>query len=129
MIGEGVTDDKEAIVRAQFEAFRDRRREDSEALLAADFTFTSPYDNAISRDAFFERCWPNGDRFEDLRIERVATDANGAYITYLVTTDTGEQFRNTEYLTVSNGQIRAVEVYFGPSYRAGAFVAKQPEQG
>ena len=129
MIGEGVTDDKEAIVRAQFEAFRDRRREDSEALLAADFTFTSPYDDAISRDAFFERCWLNGDRFEDLRIERVATDANGAYITYLVTTDTGEQFRNTEYLTVSNGQIRAVEVYFGPSYRAGAFVAKQPEQG
>ena len=129
MIGEGVTDDKEAIVRAQFEAFRDRRREDSEALLAADFTFTSPYDDAISRDAFFERCWPNGDRFEDLRIERVATDANGAYITYLVTTDTGEQFRNTEYLTVSNGQIRAVEVYFGPIYRAGAFVAKQPEQG
>ena len=129
MIGEGVTDDKEAIVRAQFEAFRDRRREDSEALLAADFTFTSPYDDAISRDAFFERCWPNGDRFEDLRIERVATDANGAYITYLVTTDTGEQFRNTEYLTISNGQIRAVEVYFGPSYRAGAFAAKQPEQG
>jgi ketosteroid isomerase-like protein len=129
VIGEGVTDDKEAIVRAQFEAFRDRRREDSEALLAADFTFTSPYDDAISRDAFFERCWPNGDRFEDLRIERVAIDANGAYITYLVTTDTGEQFRNTEYLTVSNGQIRAVEVYFGPSYRAGAFVAKQPEQG
>ena len=129
MIGEGVTDDKEAIVRAQFEAFRDRRREDSEALLAADFTFTSPYDNAISRDAFFERCWPNGDRFEDLRIERVATDANGAYITYLVTTDTGEQFRNTEYLTISNGQIRAVEVYFVPSYRAGAFAAKQLEQG
>ena len=129
MTGEGVTDDKEAIVRAQFEAFRDRRREDSEALLAADFTFTSPYDDAITRDAFFERCWPNGDRFEDLRIERVATDANGAYITYLVTTDTGEQFRNTEYLTISNGQIRAVEVYFGPSYRAGAFAAKQPEQG
>jgi len=129
VIGEGVTDDKEAIVRAQFEAFRDRRREDSEALLAADFTFTSPYDDAISRDAFFERCWPNGDRFEDLRIERVATDANGAYITYLVTTDTGEQFRNTEYLTISNGQIRAVEVYFGPSYRAGAFAAKQLEQG
>lgn len=129
MMRDAVTDDKEAIVRAQFEAFRDRRRQDSEALLAADFTFTSPYDDAISRDAFFERCWPNGDRFEDLRIERVATDANGAYITYLVTTDSGEQFRNSEYLTVSDGQIRAVEVYFGPSYRAGAFLAKQPVQG
>ena len=121
-------DDNEAIVRAQFEAFRDRRRQDSEALLAADFTFTSPYDDAISRDAFFERCWPNGDRFEDLQIERVAADAKGAYVTYLVTTDTGEQFRNSEYLTVFDGQIHGVEVYFGPSYRAGAFVAKRPEQ-
>ena len=53
----------EAIVRAQFEAYRDRRRDDSEALLAPDFTFTSPYDDAISRDDFFARCWPPGDRF------------------------------------------------------------------
>jgi ketosteroid isomerase-like protein len=122
-----VTIGHETIVRAQFEAFRDRRREDSEALLAPDFTFTSPYDDAISRDAFFERCWPNGDRFEDLRIERVAPDADGAYVTYLVTTDTGEQFRNSEYLTVRDGQIHSVHVYFGESYRGGAFVAKKPE--
>ena len=120
-------DDHETIVRAQFEAFRDRRREDSEVLLAADFTFTSPYDDAISRDAFFERCWPNGDRFEDLRIERVAPDADGAYVTYLVTTDSGDQFRNSEYLTVSDGQIYSVHVYFGASYRNGNFVAKEPD--
>ena len=122
-----MTDDNEAIVRAQYEAFRDRRRDDSEALLAPDFTFTSPYDDAISRDAFFERCWPNGDRFADFQIERVTPDETGAFVTYLATTDTGDQFRNTEYLTVSDGQIHSVDVYFGASYRGGEFVAKKPE--
>ena len=118
----------EAIVRAQYEAFRDRRRGDSEALLAPDFTFTSPYDDAISRDAFFERCWPPGDQFTDFRIERVTPDADGAYITYRATTDDGAEFRNSEYLTVSDGQIHSAEVYFGPSYCGGAFVPKTPER-
>jgi ketosteroid isomerase-like protein len=117
----------EAIVRAQFEAYRDRRREDSEALLATDFTFTSPYDDAISRDDFFARCWPPGDHFVEFRIERITADPAGAYITYLVTTEAGTQFRNTEYLTVADGQIHSAEVYFGASYAGGEFVAKKPE--
>jgi ketosteroid isomerase-like protein len=117
----------EAIVRAQFEAFRDRRREDSEALLAADFTFTSPYDDAIDRDAFFARCWPPGDHFAEFSIERISADSSGAYITYLITTDQGEQFRNTEYLAVADGQIHSAHVFFGESYAGGKFVAKQPE--
>jgi ketosteroid isomerase-like protein len=123
MIGQ---DSHEAIVRAQYEAFRDRRRADSEALLADDFTFTSPYDDAIDRDTFFERCWPGGDRFTDFAIERLTTDADGAFVTYFVTTDNGAQFRNTEYLTVRDGQIHRVDVYFGASYKGGTFVAKGP---
>ncbi len=119
-------DSHEAIVRAQYEAFRDRRRADSEALLAADFTFTSPYDDAIDRDTFFERCWPGGDHFTDFTIERVTADADGAFVTYFVTTDSGAQFRNTEYLTVRDEQIHSVDVYFGASYKDGKFVAKEP---
>jgi len=122
-----MSDTTESIVRAQFEAYRDRRRADSEALLAADFTFTSPYDDAIGRDAFFERCWPPGDHFADFRIERVAPDAEGAYVTYLVTTDSGDQFRNTEYLAVRDGQICSAHVFFGESYRGGSFLPRQPE--
>lgn len=117
----------EAIVRAQFEAYRDRRRHDSEALLAPDFTFTSPYDDAISRDDFFARCWPPGDHFAEFRIERITADLAGAFITYFVTTETGAQFRNTEYLAVADGQILGAHVYFGESYADGKFVAKQPE--
>ena len=124
---EAVRGSIEAIVRAQFEAFRDRRREDAEALLAPDFTFTSPYDDAIDRDAFFARCWPPGDHFAEFRLERIAADLEGAFITYLVTTDAGAQFRNTEYLTVADGQIHSVDVYFGASYADGKFVAKRPE--
>ena len=117
----------ETIVRAQFEAFRDRRREDSEALLAPDFTFTSPYDDANSRADFFARCWPAGDHFAEFRIERVTADLAGAFVTYLVTTEAGAQFRNTEFLTVADGQIHSVDVYFGASYADGKFVAKKPE--
>ncbi|GAA0330228.1 hypothetical protein GCM10009087_45520 [Sphingomonas oligophenolica] len=118
----------EAIVRAHFEAYRDRRREDSEALLADDFTFTSPYDDAIDRDAFFARCWPPGEHFTDFRIERIVADTGGAYITYMVTTDEGTQFRNTEYLAVADGQIHSADVYFGATYAGGSFVARQPDE-
>ena len=113
-------------VRACFEAFRDRRRADAEAVIADDFTFTSPYDDAIDRAAYFERCWPGGDHFAGFDIERVAVDGNAAFVTYLATLSDGKSFRNTEYLTVRNGQVTSVHVYFGPSYRDGRFVAQKP---
>ena len=109
-------------VRALFDAFRERRREDAEALIADDFTFTSPYDDGIDRTAYFERCWPNGDHFIEFRIERIAIDSDGAFVTYWCTTDQGKSFRNTEYLTVKSGQVGSVDVYFGASYRDGKFI-------
>ena len=118
--------DVEAAVRACFEAFRDRRRADAEAVIADGFTFTSPYDDAIDRAAYFERCWPNGDRFADFDIERVSVDGDAAFITYLGTLADGTSFRNTEYLTVKDGQVTSVNVYFGPTYRNGRFVAQKP---
>ena len=60
----------EATVRALYDAFRERRRQDAEALLAASFTFTSPYDDKIGRATYFERCWPNGDNFAKLTRSR-----------------------------------------------------------
>ena len=42
-----------------------------EALLADDFTFTSPYDDAIGKAVYFERCWPNNERFASFDIERI----------------------------------------------------------
>jgi ketosteroid isomerase-like protein len=113
-----------ATVRGLFEAFRERRRADAEALISADFTFTSPYDDAISRSAYFERCWPNGDHFREFRIERLAADSEGAFVTYWCTTDEGKSFRNTEYLTVKRGRVTSVNVYFGATFRDGKFVSQ-----
>ena len=116
-----------AVVRALFDAFVRRDRNETDSLLAPDFTFTSPYDDAIDRNAFFLRCWPNGDRFADFRIERVSPDAAGAFVTYFVTTKGDASFRNTEYLTVAGGLVTSTNVYFGASYREGKFEAKQQE--
>lgn len=118
---------KATTVRALFDAFRQRRREDAAALIAADFAFTSPYDDGIDRTAYFARCWPNGDRFAEFRIERVVADPDGAFVTYWCTTNDGTSFRNTEYLTVANGQVTSVNVYFGATYRDGIFVAQQTD--
>ena len=113
-----------AIVRGLIEAFRDRRRDDADALLADDFTFTSQYDDHIDRDAYFERCWPNGDQFSEMRIERITPDSEGAVITYFGATMGGNGFRNTEYLTVFKGQIHSTDVYFGASFKDGKVVTK-----
>jgi SnoaL-like domain len=115
----------ESTVRALYEAFRNRRRADAEALIGGTFTFTSPYDDEISRERYFERCWPNGDHFVHFEVERVAAGDNDAFVTYWCTTDKGVSFRNTEYLIVEGGQVTSVEVYFGASYRDGKFVTQQ----
>ncbi len=115
----------ETIVRELYRAFAERRKDDTRALMADDFTFTSPYDDGIGRDAFFERCWPNGDSFQFFEIEEIVEASDCAFVTYLVTTEDGTSFRNTEHLAFAGGKIESVDVYFGPSYRAGKFVAKR----
>ena len=114
----------ETLVRASYEAFRAGDRAAQERFLAESFTFTSPYDDAIGRDRYFERCWPNHTRVAEFEIERCAVDADGAFVTYLFTNKDGSAFRNSEYLRVSDGRIVSADVYFGASYNGGRFVAK-----
>jgi ketosteroid isomerase-like protein len=113
-----------SVVRAMFDAFCGDRRDEMEKLLADGFTFTSPYDDAIGREAYFKRCWPNNKRVADFQIERVTEDSDGAFVTYLFTTTEGMAFRNTEYMTIANGQVTKVDVYFGANYRDGKFVVQ-----
>ncbi|HEY4439658.1 MAG TPA: nuclear transport factor 2 family protein [Candidatus Elarobacter sp.] len=116
----------ESTVRAFYAAFSERRREDAEELVAAEFSFTSPYDDAIDRAEFFARCWPGGDRFVHFEVERLCPTESDAFVTYWGTLDNGVSFRNTEFLTVEDGKIVSAEVYFGASYRDGKFVPQQP---
>ena len=106
------------LVRAYFGAYESENREVAETLLADDFTFTSPNDDAIDKVTYFERCWPNRDAAREQRIENILLDGDTAFVTYLCSAG-GKSYRNTEFLTFAQGRIASVNVYFGASYQDG----------
>lgn len=108
------------IVRAYFDAYESEDRAAAETLLAEDFTFTSPNDDAIDRATYFERCWPNSDAAREQLIEKIVVDGDKAFVTYLCSSAGGKSFRNTEFMTFVDGRIASVNVYFGASYQNGA---------
>ena len=101
------------VVRRCYESYPRQDRAAIEAVLADDFHFTSPRDNRLDRRTYFERCWPNGANMAAIDIHRLLTDVDRAYVTYEVRMRDGRRFRNTELLTVRDGKIMDVEVYFG----------------
>ena len=100
------TNDILAIARAAYEAYVTKNRVAIEKLIAADFHLTSPL------DAF--------------KFINLVPDRDRVFVTYEGHTKNGERFRNTEIVTVRNGQIVEVEVYFGWSIpheaKPGGFV-------
>lgn len=107
------------VVRAYFGAYETENREVVETLLADNFTFTSPNDDAIDKATYFERCWPNSDVARDQQIEKIVVDGDKAFVTYLCSSAGGKTFRNTEFLTFVDGRIASVNVYFGAAYQDG----------
>ena len=102
-----------AVARSSYEAYVRKDRAAIEALLAPDFHFTSPLDNRIDRAAYFARCWPNSQTVESFDFVRLVADGNCVFVTYEMQTTAGKRFRNTEALTIRNGKVIEVEVYFG----------------
>ena len=102
------------IIRKYIAAFQAKDRQTVEALLADDFTFTSPPDPHLDKAGYFERCWPNADKVRILEIEKLFEQGDEAFIRYHAQrTADGVKFRNTEYIRCTGGRIRVVEVYFG----------------
>ena len=106
-------DDASDIARACYQAYVDKDRAAIEALLDEDFHFTSPLDNRLDRDAYFERCWPNSDRIRACAFKHLLPIGETVFVTYEGEAVDGKSFRNTEILTIRNGKIVEVEVYFG----------------
>ena len=113
------------IIRHCFGAYKSKDRKALEELLSDDFTFTSPYDDAIDKATYFERCWPNSEQIREHVIERIFREDDAAFVTYKCITDDGKEFRNTEFFTFMGDRIKTVDVYFGATYRNGAFVKQQ----
>ena len=102
-----------AVARAAYQAYVTKDRSSLEALIADDFHFTSPLDNRIDRDTYFERCWPNSKTISAFEFINEAVQGDRVYVTYEGRVTTGHRFRNTEVLTIQDSQIVEVEVYFG----------------
>lgn len=102
-----------ALARRYYRAFEKKDRAFVEDNLADGFTFTSPYDDHIGRDAYFERCWPNSDRLLKFSFVTVMARGDTVFVLYDCETKTGSSFRNAEYMTFENGKLKSVEVYFG----------------
>jgi ketosteroid isomerase-like protein len=119
-------DDLTALARATYQAYVDKDRAAIEALVAADFHFTSPLDNRLDRATYFERCWPNSAEINDFKFVHLAPDGDRVFVTYEGQRDGGHGFRNTEILTFRGSQLIAAEVYFGWSLphpaAAGGFI-------
>jgi ketosteroid isomerase-like protein len=107
------TNDAVAIARAAYEAYVAKDRAAIERLIADDFHFTSPLDNRIDRETYFARCWPISDRIKGFDYINLVPDGNRVFVTYEGHSTNGKSFRNTEILTLNNGQVVEVEVYFG----------------
>ena len=99
--------------KAVFEAYVAKDRAMIERLVAEDFHFTSPLDNALDRRAYFELCWPNSKNTERFDFKHLAEDGDRVFVTYEAQSSGGKRFRNTEVLTIRGEQVAAVEVYFG----------------
>jgi ketosteroid isomerase-like protein len=110
------------LVRARFAAFRAGDRAAGEALVADDFTFTSPYDDRIDKATYFARCWPNSGHIVTQTIERIFEEDDAGFVTYQCVTTDGKYFRNTEFFTFAGDRIASVSVYFGATYRDGVLV-------
>ena|SRR5689334_16550146 len=105
--------DLRAIARRYYRAFEKKDRAFVEDSLADGFTFTSPYDDHIGRDTYFERCWPNSERLKKFTFETVMARGDTVFVLYECETKDGARFRNAEYMTFADGRLKSVEVFFG----------------
>jgi ketosteroid isomerase-like protein len=105
--------DPAELARRCFESYQTKDRAAIEALLADDFTFTSPYDDHIDRQTYFERCWPNAGTFDRFELLHVIAHGERCWVTYEGHGKAGRWFRNTEMFRIAGDQIAEVEVFFG----------------
>lgn len=101
------------IVRSYFDAWEGADRAALEALLAEDFTFTSPWDDHISKARFFEHCFPHAGTFGFRRPMRIMAEGGDVFVRYETVMKSGGGFRNMEYFRVEGGRVRSIEVFFG----------------
>lgn len=106
------------VVRASFEAYLAQDRGAADRVLADNLVFTSPQDDHIGKASYFDRCFPTTDRLKSQEIlELVSAGDDGVFILYEYELRTGDRYRNTEFITVREGKIVEIQVFFGGKVR------------
>jgi ketosteroid isomerase-like protein len=114
--------ERDKTIRAIFAAYIANDRQAVDAAFADDFCFTSPYDDAIDKATYFERCWKNSAWIARHELERIVVQGDEAFVTYRCVAKDGKSFRNTEFFVFAGDKVRSIDVYFGASYQDGVFV-------
>lgn len=111
--------DLRELAKGYYRAFERHDRAFMEENLAPDFTFTSPFDDHIDREAYFKRCWPEQPLHQKFDFVTVMQDGDKVFVAYDATmrmpnaTHPAACFRNAELMTFSDGKLASVEVFFG----------------
>ena len=104
---------KANVIRACYAAWESDDRAMLEPLLADGFTFSSPNDDALSKDEYWEVCWANSGNIRKIELLNIMVDGDSAFARYNCELQDGTRFRNAEFFRFDGNQIAAVEVYFG----------------
>jgi len=103
-----------SVVETAFRCYLSQDRDAAVRLYADDFSFTSPQDDHINREAFFDRCFPTAGRVAKQRLLHVTpADEELVFAYYEYELKTGDTHRNVEAITVRDGLIQETQVFFG----------------
>jgi hypothetical protein len=105
--------DRVNTARELYLAFAAGDRDVVEAIVADEFTFSSPVDVGLDRAGYFERCWPGAGQEQQFQFVRLVETGDEVIVTYEMTRQDGGRGRNTEILTFGGDRITGAEVYFG----------------
>lgn len=106
----------EEIIRKWYKSWEKADVDQFRALMAENFTFTSPVpaDDHISASVFKTRCWDSQTGYiERFDLEKVIASGSDVFVRYLCHTKNGKSFRNVEYFRLRDGKVEALECYFG----------------
>lgn len=106
------------VVRQMIEGYRSQDRATAETLLADDLVFTSPQDDHLDRTTYLSTCFPTADHFiSQVTLSVADAGLDGVFWLYEYQLTNHEVYRNAEHLTVRDGQIHEIQVFFGGRVR------------
>jgi ketosteroid isomerase-like protein len=108
------------VVQQFFECYLEQDLTTAQRLAADDLTFTSPQDDHINRATYFDKCFPTASRVRWQELKRIvaATDED-VFVMYEYELLSGDVHRNAELITVRDGRVTKVQVFFGGAVHPG----------